>query len=177
MQVKKNTKYIEPFGPHLGKYYFIPVFFVLCNAKIIVMKKISLVLLITGLFFSQIIVIRFNLNNGFEFHNVWIKILPLADYAGKSSVEMYLTSTILGYIAFLVFGVKHTNKNKYPRIFKSALMFTGIAVVVIFFEFTSILEDLNGTFQGKHFRIGWLLFLLGIWIFWKKYYSKNNQLL
>jgi hypothetical protein len=138
------------------------------------MKKRSLFFLITGLIFSQIIIIRFNLNNGFEFHNFWIKILPLADYAGKSSPELYLTSTILGYIAFIIFGVKHTNKSKYPRIFKSALMFTGIAIVVTFFEFTSILEDLNGTFQGKHFRIGWLLFLLGIWIFWKRYFSKST---
>jgi len=138
------------------------------------MKKISLFLLFIGLFLSQIIVIRFNLNDGFDFHNLWIKILPIADYAGTSSEEMYLTSTILGYIAFIIFGVKHTNKNKYPRIFKSALMFTGIAVVVTFFEFTSILEDLNGTFQGKHFRIGWLLFLLGIWIFWKRYFSKST---
>lgn len=141
--------------------------------KIIIMKKISLFLLFIGLILSQIIVIRFNLNHGFDFHNLWIKIIPIADYAGKSSKEMYLTSTILGYIAFIIFGVKHTNKNKYPRIFKSALMFTGIAVVVTFFEFTSILEDLNGTFQGKHFRIGWLLFLLGVWIFWKKYYTKK----
>jgi membrane-anchored protein YejM (alkaline phosphatase superfamily) len=137
------------------------------------MKKISLFLLFIGLILSQIIVIRFNLNHGFVFHNVWIKILPIADYAGKSSEEMFLTSTILGYIAFIIFGVKLKNKSKYPQIFKSALMFTGIAVVVTFFEFTSILEDLNGTFQGKYFRIGWLLFLLGIWIFWKIYFSKS----
>lgn len=143
------------------------------QSKIIIMKKISLFLLFIGLILSQIIVIRFNLNHGFIFHNVWIKILPIADYAGKSSEEMFLTSTILGYIAFIIFGVKLTNKSKYPQIFKSALMFTGIAVVVTFFEFTSILEDLNGTFQGKYFRIGWLLFLLGIWIFWKIYFSKS----
>ncbi|MDY6801209.1 MAG: hypothetical protein SVU94_08305 [Bacteroidota bacterium] len=137
------------------------------------MKKRSLLFLITGLIFSQIIIIRFNLNNGFEFHNFWIKILPLADYAGKSSPELYLTSTILGYIAFIIFGVVNTNKHKYPEIFKSALMFTAIAVVVTFFEFTSILEDLNDTFQGKHFRIGWLLFIVGLWIFWKRYLTKK----
>ncbi len=133
------------------------------------MKKLSLFLLITGIIFSQIIVIRFNLNNGFEFHNFWIKILPIAEYAGKSSGELYLTSTILGYIAFIFFGVTNTNKDKHPEFFKSALMYTAVAVVVTFFEFTSILEDINDTFQGKHFRIGWLLFLLGLWIFWKRY--------
>ncbi|MFO7827746.1 MAG: hypothetical protein R6V23_03915 [Bacteroidales bacterium] len=137
------------------------------------MKKLSIVLLLLGLILSQIIVIRFNLNNGFEFHNLWVKILPLADYAGKSSPELYLTSIILGYIAFVIFGIINTNKTKYPQIFKSAFMFTAVAVVVTFFEFTSILEDLNGTFQGKHFRIGWLLFLLGLWIFSKRYLIKK----
>ncbi len=139
------------------------------------MKKLSIILLFLGLIFSQIIVVRFNLSNGFEFHNFWIKVLPIASYAGKSSPELYLTSTILGYIAFVVFGVLNTNKVKSPGIFKSALMFSGITIIVTFFEFTSILEDLNSTFHGKYFRIGWLLFLLGLWIFSKKFLSKNNR--
>ncbi len=137
------------------------------------MKKLSIILLFLGLIFSQIIVVRFNLNDGFEFHNYWIKILPIADYAGKYSPELYLTSTVLGYIAFVIFGILNTNKVKSPGIFKSALMFSAITIVVTFFEFTSILEDLNSTFHGKHFRIGWLLFLLGLWIFNKKYLSKK----
>ena len=137
------------------------------------MKKLSLILLILGLILSQIVIVKFNLNNGLEFHNFWIKVLPIADYAGKSSSEFYLTSTILGYIAFVIFGVLNTNKIKSPSIFKSALMFSAITIIVTFFEFTSILEDLNGTFQGKYFRIGWLLFLLGLWIFSKNYLSKK----
>lgn len=137
------------------------------------MKKLSIILLLLGLIFSQIIIVRFNLNDGFEFHNYWIKILPIADYAGKSSPELYLTSTILGYIAFVIFAVLNTNKVKSPDIFKSALMFSAITIVITFFEFTSILEDLNSTFQGKHFRIGWLLFFLGLWIFSKKNLSKK----
>ncbi|MBU8892330.1 MAG: hypothetical protein KOO66_06095 [Bacteroidales bacterium] len=137
------------------------------------MKKLSAILLFTGLIFSQLILLKFNLNNGFEFHDIWFRILPLADYAGNSSPELYLTSTILGYIAFVTFSVLNTNKIKSPEIFKPALMFSGITIVLIFFEFTSILEDLNSGFQGKHFRIGWFLFLLGLWIFNKKYLSKK----
>jgi hypothetical protein len=137
------------------------------------MKKLSLILLLVGLIFSQLFIIVFNLNNGFEYHHYTIKLLPIADYAGKASPQLFLTSTIVGYIAFVIFGFIHTNKIKSPDIFKSSLMFTGISIVVAFFEFTSILEDLNGTFQGKHFRIGWLLFLLGLWIFSKKYLSKK----
>jgi hypothetical protein len=137
------------------------------------MKKLSLILLILGLLFGQLLIITFNLNDGFEFHGLSIKLLPIADYAGKGSPQLILTSTILGYIAFIIFGVINTHKQKYPSIFKSALMFTAISIVVTFFEFTSILEDLNNTFQGKHFRIAWLLFFLGLWIFSKNYLSKK----
>jgi membrane-anchored protein YejM (alkaline phosphatase superfamily) len=137
------------------------------------MKKTSLILLVLGLIFGQLLIFTFNLNNGFEFHEVLIKLIPIADYAGKTSTALYLTSTILGYIAFVIFGIINTNKVKSPTIFKSAIMFSGIAIVVAFFEFTSILEDLNNSFQGKYFHIGWLLFFLGIWIFSKKYLSKK----
>ena len=137
------------------------------------MKKTSLILLILGLIFSQLVIVKFNLNNGFDFHNVSFRLLPIIDYAGKISQRLYLTSVIIGYILFVIFGIINTNKQKAPEIFKSALMFSGIAIVVSFFEFTSLLEDLNGTFQGKRFHIGWLLFLLGLWIFSKRYLSKK----
>ncbi len=140
------------------------------------MKKLSLALLILGLIFGQLVVLTFNLHNGFEIRDITIKLLPIADYAGRASSQLYLTSTILGYLAFVIFGVINTNKTKSPAIFKTALMYTGIVIVVSFFEFTSILEDLNGTFQGKHFRIGWLLFLLGLWIFSKRYLLKKRNL-
>jgi hypothetical protein len=137
------------------------------------MKKLSLALLILGLVFGQLVVLTFNLNNGFEIRDITIKLLPIADYAGKASPQLFLTSTILGYLAFIIFGIINTNKTKYPTIFKSTLMYSGIVIVVTFFEFTSILEDLNGTFQGKHFRIGWLLFFLGLWIFSKQYLKRK----
>ncbi len=137
------------------------------------MKKSSLFLLISGLILSQLLVVKFNLNNGFVFHGIDFNLLPIAKYAGKSSPELYLTLRILGYIAFIIFGVMHINKIKYPSIFKSALMFSAISVVVTFFEFTSILEDINANYQGKYFKIGWLLFLLGIWIFSKIYLMKK----
>jgi len=136
------------------------------------MKKLSLALLILGLLFGQLIRLTFNLNDGLEIHLISFKLLPIADYAGASP-QLFLTSTILGYIAFVVFGVINTNKIKSPTIFKSALMYTGITIVVTFFEFTSILEDLNGTFQGKHFRIAWPLFFLGLWIFIKRYLKRK----
>ena len=137
------------------------------------MKKLSLALLILGLIFGQIIVLSFNLNDGFEIHGISFKLIPIAGYAGKASTQLFLTSTILGYIAFLIFGIINTNKIKSPTIFKSALLYTAIVLVVTFFEFTSILEDLKGTFQGKYFHISWFLFLLGLWIFSKKYLIKK----
>lgn len=139
------------------------------------MKRTSLILLILGLILSQLIIVKFNLNNGFQFHSFDIRLIPIADYASKISQNLYLTSVIIGYILFVLFGVLNTNKQKAPEIFKSSLMFTGIALVVTFFEFTSILEDLNGTFQGKRFHIGWLIFLLGLWIYSKKYISIKKK--
>ena len=100
------------------------------------MKKWSLFLLILGLILGKVILLNFNLNNGFEIHGISIKLLPIADYAGKASPELYLTSTILGYLAFVIFGIINTNKTKSPAIFKSALMYTGIVIVVTYFEFT-----------------------------------------
>lgn len=136
------------------------------------MKKLSFILLILGLIFSQIITFSFNLNNGVEFHSVEFSLLPIFGYLSQST-DLTLSSTILGYIAYIVFGVINTNKLKAPTTYKSTLMFTGIAIVVTFFEFTSILEDLYGNYQGKYFKIGWLIFLLGLWIFSKKYLAKK----
>ena len=100
-------------------------------------------------------------------------MLPLADYAGKSSPVTQLTSVILGYLLFIFLGVINTNKVRSPEIFKPALMFTGIAIIVTFFEFTSILEDIQGNYMGKHSRIGWPMFILGIFIYSKKYLAKR----
>ena len=136
------------------------------------MKKLSLILLILGLLFSQLIVMIYNLNDGFEFHKIIIRFYPLAKYS-TISPDLKLKSVLVGYIFFVIFGVLNTNKTKSPETFKSALMFTGIVVVLSFFEFTSILEDINGTFRGKHFEIGWIIFLLGLWIFSKRYISKK----
>lgn len=137
------------------------------------MKKASLALLVLGLIFSQFILFEFNLNQGFEFHGINIKIVPLADYAGRYSPESKLSSTFVGYLFFVVFGVLNTNKIKSPEVFKSAFMFTGISLIISFFEVTSIIEDMQGNYQGKYFHIGWLVFLLGLWIFAKKYLRKK----
>ena len=137
------------------------------------MKKLTFTLLILGLLFSQIFIFTFNLNDGFVYHGFSIKLLPLADYAGKSSPVTQLTSVILGYLLFIFFGVINTNKVRSPEIFKPALMFSGIAIIVTFFEFTSILEDIQGNYMGKHFKIGWPMFILGIFIYSKKYLAKR----
>ena len=136
------------------------------------MKKLSLILLILGLIFSQLFGITYNFSNGFEFHQFYYKLLPIASYAGDASPQLFLTTTWIGYIFYLIFGIINTSKVKSPSIYKPVLMMSGISIVVLIFEFSSILEDFNGTFNGKHFRIGWLIFLLGLWIFVKRYNVK-----
>ncbi|MCG8411869.1 MAG: hypothetical protein MI739_11370 [Bacteroidales bacterium] len=136
-------------------------------------KKLSLVLLFLGLIFGQLLIFTFNLNNGFEFHKTIFRLLPIADYSGTGSQESYLSSNILGYLFFLVFAIVNLNKSKWPSTFKASLLFLLIVLVVTFFELTSIIQDMNNLYSGKYFRIAWLLFLLGIWIYSKKEYRKK----
>lgn len=130
-------------------------------------QKLILILLIIGLILSSLIRIVFNLSNGFEYHNLWIQILPLPifDFAGQSSDQMNLTSTIIGYIIYLIAGflLIKIQKNKIPWI----MIYIIITLISIYFEATSMIQDLNSKFTGQHLRIGPFLFILGLIIFIK----------
>lgn len=64
-------------------------------------QKVSLVFLILGFVFSSIIRVRFNISNGFEYHNLWITWIPsFFDFALIRSSEHALTTTFLGYSIF-----------------------------------------------------------------------------
>jgi hypothetical protein len=130
-------------------------------------RKLILVLLICGLILSSLVRIVFNLSNGFEYHNFWIKILPLPiiDFAGKSSNQMSLTSTIIGYIIYLIAGFLMIQTQKNDILWIS--IFVLIILISIYFETTSMIQDLNSRFTGQHLRTGPILFILGLLIFLK----------
>lgn len=139
-------------------------------------QKIALTFLILGLVFSSIFRMRFNLSEGFEFHNFWISIIPsIFDYAGSSD-ELELTSTFFGYILFIIFGTLLIRVNKDANIVKNTSLFIFLTITLIAFivESLSLTHDVTSNFSGQHFRIGPVLFLVGLSIFVKSYRTINS---
>lgn len=139
-------------------------------------QKIALTFLILGLVFSSIFRMRFNLSEGFEFHNFWISFIPsIFDYAGSSD-ELELTSTFFGYILFIIFGILLIRVNKDANIVKNTSLFIFLTITFIAFivESLSLAHDVTSNFSGQHFRIGPVLFLVGLSIFVKSYRTINS---
>ncbi len=125
------------------------------------MKKENIVLII-GLILS-IILITFKINNGIEILNLKIN-LSIIDIAYGKSSENFLTSTIIGYLCFLIFSILAWKKmNKDLRIY--LLLFSLLTILAIYFEGTGISNEINGNFNGQHFRIGIPLNIFGLIIF------------
>uniref|UniRef100_UPI0032176289 hypothetical protein n=1 Tax=uncultured Draconibacterium sp. TaxID=1573823 RepID=UPI0032176289 len=138
------------------------------NAK----QKLLLGLLIFGFILSSIIRVRFNLSDGFEFHNFWITPIPsIFDFAALSSSELELTTTILGYLSFLIAGilmlriVRSSANNKDL----SVIAFLVVTCFAIIFEFSSVIQDLNSSFGGKHLRMGLILFVISLTLLFKSH--------
>ena len=135
-------------------------------------QKLTIALLLLGLILSSMIRIRFNISNGFEFHNFWINIipLPLSDYCGESSPELFLTSTILGYFIFILSGLFMLRNLKWDKFnVLNKIGFLVFAICATVPELTSIIQDLNSEFMGQHLRAGPILFIAGLIIFIKDY--------
>lgn len=134
-------------------------------------QKITLGLLTLGLVFSSIIRVKFNISNGFEFQELWITLpLPLFDFASKSSNEMALTTTFLGYLIYAVFGLLLITDVK-ALINKDILLavFLFVTIIALAFELISVIQGLNSNLERHHARVGPTLFLIGLWILVKKY--------
>lgn len=137
--------------------------------------KILLALLILGLVFSSLVRLQFNLSDGFVSHGVMTKFipLPLFDYKGQSG-DLSLTSTIFGYLFFLLSGVllfMETRRNKLQR--RLWLGFLFITLYATYFEWTSLMQDINLTYAGQHLRMGPVLFLLGLVLYIRSYRTQR----
>ena len=141
-------------------------------------QKIFIVLLILGLIFSSLLRVRFNVSNGFDFQNFWIKFLPLPifDFGGSTN-ELVLTTTFLGYLFFVISSFFMPKNIKTLNVKNLGLIaFSLLTILAIVFEGSSIIQDLNSNFTGQHFRIGPTLFIIGILIFRQDYrMSKNSK--
>ena len=136
-------------------------------------QRLSIGFLFLGFIFSSLVRIRFNISNGFDFHSFWINILPtpIFDFAGHSSNELYLTSTVFGYLFFVASGFFMINEFKSLKIGSvSSLIFLLLTLCALLFEFTSIMQDVFSSYIGQHLRIGPALLIFGLLIF-----VKNNR--
>ncbi len=127
-------------------------------------QKLTLALLILGFILSSTVRIRFNISDGFEFHNFWITPIPsVFDFAVRSSPDYELTTTILGYLSFLIAGIIMIKMvGKYNNSNLSIFVFLIVTFCAILFEFSSVIQDLNSNYGGKHLRIGLILFLISL---------------
>lgn len=131
-------------------------------------EKLNLIILCLGLVFCSILGFHFNLNNGLEFKFIWFYFpSKLIDYAGGSSNQLFLTSHIIGYVFYLIFGIRYFKKyymtEKTNKILFS-IYFTLIALVFIS-EFYSYYQELTNQFTGRHLRIGLIVFQFGFEFF------------
>lgn len=127
-------------------------------------QKFILVLLILGYIFSSFIRIRFNLLAGFEFHNFWFTPLPFPFFkiAGESSDFTWLTSTIFGYLFYAFAAIvllKTTIGSKTG--FLMSIAFLLAVIYAIYFEGSSIIQDMKSNYIGQFLHIGPFLAVLG----------------
>jgi len=127
--------------------------------------KLPLALLLCGLLFSSIAGFNFNLANGFHFHNFWFKVpLQIFDFAGGSSGELFLNSQLLGYLFYLLFGMISFEKIEWSNLRSSLSFIAFVALIgmVVINDFYCFYLDLTAQFTGRHFRVGLLVFLIGL---------------
>jgi len=135
-------------------------------------QKQFLILLALGLVFSSILRITFNLNDGFLFHDFsFTPPLPLFDYAAEGSQQSELTSTLIGYVFYLIAAVLFISEiKKNQRWLMILLGLIAITLYATYFEISAMVADMQGEYAGRHAWVGPTLFLLGLLIYFK---SKN----
>jgi hypothetical protein len=140
-------------------------------------QKLTLVFLLLGLIFSSIIRIRFNVSNGFEFVGFWITPLPsIFDFAAIQSGDLALTSTAFGYLFLIISGILMLQDiKKLRQKTRSLIVFLSVTLLALVFESVSMVQDFSSDFAGQHLRIGFALFLFGLFLFVNNYRAINNK--
>lgn len=123
------------------------------------MIKKEIILLILGAL-SSVFLIKFDLQNGFEYLGIKIQY-AFFDYAGESSTDKFLTTQIIGYLIFLVF-IFSIRKQFVDKKQIAITVFIILSIIGLFNESLAFYENFRGEFKGRHFRIGNTLTMLGI---------------
>jgi hypothetical protein len=107
----------------------------------------------------------------------WITPLPsIFDFAAIGSGDLALTSTAFGYLFLIIFGILMLQKiKKFRQRTRSLIVFLSVTLLALVFESVSIVQDLSSGFAGQHLRIGFALFLFGLFLFVNNYRAINNK--
>jgi len=136
-------------------------------------------LLALGLLFSSIAGFNFNLTDGFHFHNFWVRTpLPLVDIATKNSSDLHLNSHLIGYLFYLVFGMISFGETDWSNWRNSMgfIAFVALVGLVIISDFNSFYQEITHQFTGRHIRMGLLVFLIGLSVFYRNKRFKNGNM-
>ena len=132
---------------------------------------IHFMLLLLGYFFSSVAGFRFNLANGFYFQDFYLEPqFQIFDLALYCSPEVFLNSQSIGYLFYLIFAVGCAKKLEHYSGTGDRLMlisFFLLVGLVFISDFYSFYQDLNNQFTGRHFRVGFLVFLIGLSIYYR----------
>lgn len=137
-------------------------------------QKLIQLLAALGLIFSSLIRIRFNINPDFEFEQIWLKVLPfpIFDYADQSH-DLYLSSTIIGYLFYILSGLFMLKEIKTDRLLLPLISgFLILSAYAIYVETTSIIQDMHSLYKGRYMRIGPTLFIIFLLV-----YSKYQKMI
>lgn len=128
-------------------------------------KNILWIILFAGLVFSSIIRLKFNLHGGFTYSNLWFTLLPrpLFDYGNISPINL-LTTTTVGYFFFIAYGIIFLTYGKH-RLTLTILIIGLLSLSIIgsVVEISTLFQDINGQYMGRHLRIGPTIFILGLY--------------
>jgi hypothetical protein len=122
-------------------------------------------LMILGLIFSSVMRIRFQFDEGFQFDNFWVRLipLPLTDICLQSSNEELLTSTFVGYLFYNFFGLLMLKEFRLSRLGVMVLIaFLILCNYALLAELSSVYAGMYQQYDGQYFRIGPLLFVISV---------------
>jgi hypothetical protein len=131
-------------------------------------QKSSILFIILGLVFTQLLQANFSLYDGFNFYGIKFQTGSLLSF-NWSTENRFLTTRFIGYIFFALFafdnyrnGIKH-RLNQYILI---------ASICGFFFELKSIFNDLSNEYDGQTLQIGWILFLMSLVMLRDKIYTR-----
>ncbi len=91
------------------------------------------------------------------------------DFNSQNSEQLFLTSTVVGYLFYLLAGMISVLTNHFkntPSFFR--VIFVFITLYAVYFETAAIIIAFHSEFSGQHLWVGTALFLYGLLIIFYK---------